>query len=134
MHRGSEGDWQLNRVAPTSKLFGDYAEYRRVLAGMATRAPGSIVMTSSHGWSETVVLAGVRCRLPQTTVLVHQQAQASKIDMILLAASLKGKVLRMEKYMRGQCSPDQMELYERFSDTYSKDPESDFEQIQSHVV
>lgn len=134
MHKGQEGNWKFNRVVPSSKLFGCYADYRRALVGAAKRAPGSIVMASSHGWSQAEVLAGVRCRLPQTTVLVNQQFEASKIDMILLAASLKGQVLRLEKCLRARCSPEQMGLYERFSDTYAMDREADFEQIQSHVV
>jgi len=129
MQRGTQGDWEFNRFGPVPKLFGGYQDYRAALLATAQRAPGTIVVTASHGWSGTRVLAGVRCRLPQATVLVNQQVQASTIDMILLAASLKGQVLRLEKYMRAQSPPDQMRLYHDISGGYARHGGSDFEQI-----
>jgi len=134
MHRIEGESWKSNGMNTQPGYFRNYATYREALVAATKMAPGSIVLTSAQGWSETQLLAGVNCRLPQTTMLINEGFQASKIDLILMAASLKGHIVRLERYMRTRCSEKEMQICEDISAGYGMYSGSDLEMIRSHGV
>jgi hypothetical protein len=117
----------------TGKVSG-YSEYRSMAKQLASVVPGTLLVTASNRWSTTSILAGVRCRLPEATVIFSHAGETSVIDTLLMIAKMKAEFQVIEQRFLKHVNDDVRILYERVSGSFAIHGPQDIINIRTNGI